>query len=392
MADIAAIASDIALLFQARVPTGGASGQALIKASGDDHDMAWGDVASGDGASGPDAGGIVPIEGSVTFSKYWRLTVDGVSPAQVWGLQFMDASTGGRLQVVAIESPNTAAGSPSLFNAAVAQDGSVWQSTAPPEGDLPGTIVIDVEFEKPAIPGRVLLNGIGADDVELSSLNYLQLGSAPSFGAPPTAEVYAYIGNYGHALHGAYTRSPAIDVGGTPCSAMEFDPNTMNVSVYGTLRYIGAKPVSPNFSFGDVFLHPDYPDVDLAARLDESYADPKNVGLVAFANYNAEGAFVVTNLPDFSARPVTYSLTTASPGTVVRVPDDGDAVLCKTNPTYARLPTPMGGGVALYPMGSAAPDTGNAPGGFGAMTTDGTYLYICVAPDTWKRVALEAIP
>jgi hypothetical protein len=44
----------------------------------------------------------------------------------------------------------------------------------------------------------------------------------------------------------------------------------------------------------------------------------------------------------------------------------------------------------ISPVTANVPATAAAPGVFGQIATDGNYLYVCVATNTWKRVAIAA--
>ena len=45
---------------------------------------------------------------------------------------------------------------------------------------------------------------------------------------------------------------------------------------------------------------------------------------------------------------------------------------------------------ALSPVATNAPTSSTAAGTAGQIATDGTYLYVCVATNTWKRTALSS--
>lgn len=41
-------------------------------------------------------------------------------------------------------------------------------------------------------------------------------------------------------------------------------------------------------------------------------------------------------------------------------------------------------------MQNVAPSSVSSPGTFGQLATDGAFLYVCIAPNSWKRTALTA--
>ena len=60
----------------------------------------------------------------------------------------------------------------------------------------------------------------------------------------------------------------------------------------------------------------------------------------------------------------------------------------ESNPVQARWQTRIRQEVNLAQISATAPATHSDAGQFGQLATDGAFLYVCVAPNSWKRVAI----
>lgn len=392
MADIAAIASDIALLFQARVPAGGASGQALIKASGDDHDMAWGDVASG-GSGGDtfDAGGVIVGDAGIQPSKFWRVQIRGYAlPVQIYAMYLISPRSGKALTPVRVESPDTDPASLSPYDALVLGQGA-WVSRSAVEG-TPDEVTLYFEFEDAVLLGSASVYAVaGENDTPISTL---WVGSTEAFGETPTAETSMSRDDFGFfSGDSTHKRNPALDANGHAVSGLLFDVEQFDVYGYGDTAYVGLKPLAPPYPA--LYAQPGVGETthDFAARPDAA-SFPNSLAANIFTynqtvTFENVGYFVADRLACVRLSDYTYNVASVAR---FPVPSRQTTVIDRKNPT-AVLAKGVGDVVhAIYPMGEIAPASATDPGGFGAMTTDGGYLYICVGENQWKRVLLEAIP